>query len=383
MAGSEIKGFNECYERLYMPNYFTEEQLQQINSKYLEMSSDEIYVYVRGAEALGRMKTSSFEEELELQTYLSSMNFEQSVRASKLVYYPFMEIYINNGCFDYLLIDDYWAVTNNKGLDWQAGCFDLEGNPIEQQIPYIRDAFKHNELKEKVRNLLLSNGITEVVDIKVFATYGLVGTTFMYIKCPDNEYLIRLYIQGSVDVEEFELHQCSDFLELVNETEKSSYEKNMMNKEFYEAEALSLQQEGLLKGNEKGLDLMKPLTRIEAATMILRAIGEDAATGGVQTFSDVPSYHWGFSAASKAQKLGIIKGIGNNMFAPDRIVSVTEFSTMVLRAAKYGNFDWQKATDILVEKGILTEEQTATMDWFTRGDMAKIIYVVRAKGLLN
>ena len=230
---------------------------------------------------------------------------------------------------------------------------------------------------------MLSNGITEVVDIKVFATYGLVGTTFMYIKCPDNEYLIRLYIQGSVDVEEFELHQCSDFLELVNETEKSSYEKNMMNKEFYEAEALSLQQEGLLKGNEKGLDLMKPLTRIEAATMILRAIGEDAATGGVQTFSDVPSYHWGFSAASKAQKLGIIKGIGNNMFAPDRIVSVTEFSTMVLRAAKYGNFDWQKATDILVEKGILTEEQTATMDWFTRGDMAKIIYEVRAKGLLN
>jgi len=91
--------------------------------------------------------------------------------------------------------------------------------------------------------------------------------------------------------------------------------------------------------------------------------------------------HWGYGAAMKAQKLGIVNGVGNNSFAPDDKVTATQFATMVLRAANTIDFDWTTALDMIIEQGIITEENAKTMDLFTRGDMAKIIYEARAKGL--
>ena len=76
-----------------------------------------------------------------------------------------------------------------------------------------------------------------------------------------------------------------------------------------------------------------------------------------------------------------IKGVGDDMFAPDERVTAEQFATMVLRAGNYGEFDWQQALDILIQNGLLAEEDTADMDFFTRGDMAKIIYEAREKGL--
>ena len=145
-----------------------------------------------------------------------------------------------------------------------------------------------------------------------------------------------------------------------------------------------MQAEGLLKGNEKGLDLLKPLTRIEAATMILRALGESTTNKTTtQTFADVPATHWGYGAAENAYSLGLIKGVGDDMFAPDDIVTGTQFATMVLRAGNHADFNWEEALDILVSESVISTDDAATMDFFTRGDMAKIIYEARAKGLLN
>ena len=153
-------------------------------------------------------------------------------------------------------------------------------------------------------------------------------------------------------------------------------------KETFETESLALQSEGLLNGNEKGLDLLKPLTRIEAATMLLRAMGEsETAEAQSVGFDDVPSTHWGYGAAVKAQQLGIVNGVGNNNFAPDDKVTATQFATMVLRASHTTDFDWTTALNMIIEQGIITEENAKTMDLFTRGDMAKIIYEARAKGL--
>ena len=102
---------------------------------------------------------------------------------------------------------------------------------------------------------------------------------------------------------------------------------------------------------------------------------------GVQVFSDVPDTHWGFGAASNSYSRGLIYGIGDNLFAPDRIVTAEEFSTMVLRASGESEFEWQNALNILIEKNIITKEDSLTMDFFTRGDMAKIIYEIKANGL--
>ena len=89
------------------------------------------------------------------------------------------------------------------------------------------------------------------------------------------------------------------------------------------------------------------------------------------------------AAAENANKLGIVKGVGDNKFAPDRGVTLEEFATMALRAAGEQDFDWEKAAEILTERGIITEEQTKTMDLFTRGDMAKIIYEAREHGMFE
>ena len=101
----------------------------------------------------------------------------------------------------------------------------------------------------------------------------------------------------------------------------------------------------------------------------------------MQTFTDVPATHWGYGAAEKAYLLGLIKGIGNALFAPDDIVTGPQFATMVLRAGSHGDFNWEEALDILINEGVISTEDASTMDFFTRGDMAKIIYESIEKGL--
>ena len=218
----------------------------------------------------------------------------------------------------------------------------------------------------------------------------------LYIDCGQNEYLIRVYegfyrntenrtqIQDhdsnwTNNLEMYKLYNAKDFLNVVSE------DTNEMNapKPTFSAEAESLQSEGLLKGNENGLDLLKPLTRIEAAAMLLRAMGEsEDADNGIQVFTDVPNTHWGFGAAENAYNLGLIKGVGDDMFAPEENVTAEQFATMVLRAAGSSEFDWEQAVNILIEKGVITQENASTMDLFTRGDMAKIIYEAKQNALL-
>lgn len=155
-----------------------------------------------------------------------------------------------------------------------------------------------------------------------------------------------------------------------------------MTKDLYQSEAESLQSEGLLKGTDKGLDLLKPLTRAEAATMLIRAMGHPEVTENtVMTFSDVSSEYWGFGAIENAYSLGLVNGVGDGKFAPEQNVTAPQFATMILRAANAGEFDWEKAVEIMVEQGILTKEETETMDFFTRGDIAKMIYEARENNL--
>ena len=192
-------------------------------------------------------------------------------------------------------------------------------------------------------------------------------------------------------IQPYVLYKTTDVMEAFdNEDVKNSpysqvlAEYVLTEKPAFSAEAESLQSEGLLLGNENGLDLLKPLTRIEAATMLLRATGESTETETQeQTFSDVPPTYWGYGAAENAYRLGIVNGMGDNRFAPDEDVTAVQFATMVLRAGGNAEFNWEDALNILIEKGIITQENAATMDFFTRGDMAKMIYEAREKGMLG
>ena len=185
-------------------------------------------------------------------------------------------------------------------------------------------------------------------------------------------------------VELYKLYTTTEVLNSVDSPEVSQglYKKINLVKEDYVAEAESLQAEGLLKGTEKGLDLLKPLTRVEAATMLLRAMGEPETTeSAVMTFSDVSTEHWGYGAVENAYRLGLVNGVGDGKFAPEENVTAPQFATMILRAADTEEFNWEQAVDIMIEQGILTKEETTTMDFFTRGDMAKMIYEARENNL--
>ena len=309
--------------------------------------------------------------------------------------------YAENNAFRYLISNDYyWAIRGKEtiisnlytanGMIAEYGDFKTQKlralNVLNTNFDFLQDA-------EKVITALQEIPFEKIKDIKFIILE--VRDACLYIDCGDKEYLLRTNI-GTYSkpeeknnkiyyyVEELELYKLYDAKEFFEVVSDSMNEMNVV-KPTYEAEATALYNEGLLKGNENGLDLLKPLSRIEAATMLLRALGksEVAQDNSLQTFDDVPKSHWGYAAAENAYNFGLIKGIGDNKFAPDEPVTAAQFSTMVLRAANEPEFDWEQALNMLIEKGVITAENAETMDLFTRGDMAKIIYEMRANGLFK
>ena len=137
----------------------------------------------------------------------------------------------------------------------------------------------------------------------------------------------------------------------------------------------------MLRGNEKGLDLLKPLTRIEATAMLVRAMGyEDIPTSDTSCFADIQSDNWGAKYANIAKDKGIAAGVGDGMFAPDEMITASQFATLILRNMGESP-DWQTAINTFVERGLITSEQAEKMDLFTRGDMAKIIYEAKQRNM--
>ena len=68
-------------------------------------------------------------------------------------------------------------------------------------------------------------------------------------------------------------------------------------------------------------------------------------------------------------------------FAPDDSVTAEQFATMVLIAGNHADFNWEDAINIMIDEEIITPENAETMDLFTRGDMAKIIYEARERNM--
>lgn len=393
-ADDEVEGLHEKLSALFMENYFTEEEFAAIDEEYTAYLSDYLLnEYLPLRQQVGKMETGSMEEEYALEMERGKLNYRDGIRVSLMANKLYTAQYAKEDSFDYLFSGyEYWGVGYfNKPGD--VAKFNLDGQRIENiseqfNISYVGLAITYENIEmlrneTEIRDMLLEKGENKVSELKLFALAH--GVSFLYIKCEKNEYLIPLCGQESFwdgqkyTLELGKLYTANEVMQTLNTIDSWIVDTE---KPVYEAEAEALQAAGLLKGNENGLDLLKPLTRIEAAAMLLRAIGEsETAESTVQVFADVPAAHWGFGAAAQAYTLGLIKGVGDNLFAPDKTVTAAEFSTMALRAANTGEFDWTQAVDIMIEKGILTQEQADKMDLFTRGDMAKIIYEARQNGL--
>ncbi len=333
---------------------------------------------------------SADDEKMKIQlSEIYSVNENEILKVHYIDSNVYAKDYADNHSLRYLISEQYKIFLKGgdryRKYNEDGSIFDYKKETTVGAYVVDDDSIAYLKNSAKIYEALASRNIESILDIKVLYINSL--CTCLYIDCGTNEYLIRIYVgtftsydndKGSYiygewvnKFEPYRLYDAKEVFQIISD------ESDIMNstKQTFEQEAKELQERGLLYGNEKGLDLLKPLTRIEAATMLLRAMGESTvSTTNAQTFSDVPSSHWGYGAAENAYSLGLIKGIGEDLFAPDDTVTGAQFATMVLRASNYPDFNWEEAMNILIENGIISEEDASTMDFFTRGDMAKIIF---------
>lgn len=398
-----ILGLDEQLDEIWLNseiNAGVKARIQETYSISLEKKIDVIMKNPDYAKEKMGIKLGSDEYERKQLKDMFALDFDNGVLISMMNTVNYSAQYAQADCFSYLFSNDKLFKVPGKVFGYGDGEFSVKGDYLtgnellkiyDSSNMVIIDDEVINYLKNhsNIENELIEKGETAVRDISVF---GMGYLTFLYIQGENNEYLIKLRDSDVMPlIEQYVLYNVTEVMgafdnpEIKNSANSQTLAKKILyTKPIYEAEAQELYAEGLLRGNENGLDLLKPMTRIEAAAILLRAMGKsETVDNAIQIFLDVPDTHWGFGAASNAYSLGLIAGIGDGLFAPDRKVTATEFSTMVLRAAGERGFDWQQALNILVDKEIITRENANSMDFFTRGDMAKIIYETRNKGFIK
>lgn len=108
-------------------------------------------------------------------------------------------------------------------------------------------------------------------------------------------------------------------------------------------------QTGVVRGI--GQDCFAPdgiTTRAQAVTMLYRMAGEPAVTGE-NTFSDVSAGNWCEPAVIWAAEKGIVSGVGGNRFAPDRAVTREQLTTMFFRyVCAIGELNIEEDADIAI-----------------------------------
>lgn len=139
------------------------------------------------------------------------------------------------------------------------------------------------------------------------------------------------------------------------------------------SKALALQEQDILLGTDKGLELERNVTRAEAVALIQRT-SQSPKMVYVSNFTDVPADHWAYGHISWATETGIVEGVGDNKFEPDRTVTAKELAMMLLNA-QHVEVDFEKAFEKASELGYVTaEDEIEADDTLTREAVANMIY---------
>lgn len=136
---------------------------------------------------------------------------------------------------------------------------------------------------------------------------------------------------------------------------------------------------GVMVGNENGdMELSKEIKRSEFAVIICRLAGCGEIAPANSRFSDAQSGYWGSGYIENAAAMGIISGVDEKTFEPERSVTYTEAAKMLLcllgyggEAEKLGGYPGgyiAKAAEIGLYNGVLQEGENAL-----RGETVKMI----------
>jgi hypothetical protein len=161
----------------------------------------------------------------------------------------------------------------------------------------------------------------------------------------------------------------------------------------------SLASKGIIVGYPDGT--FKPdasITRAEFATMLVKALALNTS-GTTGTFTDVTTGAWYYGTVNAAASAGIVYGIGDNLFAPNALVTREQMAVMVAKALgnkapttngtelnafsdKSAVSSWAvSGMDEAVKTGIvsgMTADTLAPMANATRAQAAEMIYKMLA-----
>lgn len=130
---------------------------------------------------------------------------------------------------------------------------------------------------------------------------------------------------------------------------------------------------GVMIGTDNGFEGNSNLTRAQAATIMVRLKGisetdvENERKRGVTKFKDVKTSHWALGYINLANAYGIVKGVSDTEFDPERKVKVSELVTMAVRVLNAGNKVEDDTTkiwpdnymDFAKSEGLLTNNESA------------------------
>jgi len=133
---------------------------------------------------------------------------------------------------------------------------------------------------------------------------------------------------------------------------------------------------GLVQGNGTDYALQDPLTRAQAAVLLVRLAGAETAAKNdnwISGFRDVPA--WAYTPITYAAHQGWINGVTVLDFKPNNPVTANAWCTMLLRMLGYsdktGDFAVEDAAAFARRIGLVSRSYTDTM---TRGDVFETMY---------
>ena len=142
-------------------------------------------------------------------------------------------------------------------------------------------------------------------------------------------------------------------------------------------EAHALKTLGLFRGSDKGLELDREPTRMEALIMLIRLMGkENEALAGQweHPFTDAPTWQNAENYIGYAYENGLTNGVSETLFDPETAASAAECVTFTLRALGYADNETSTVWDnweTLGQQAAIYEKGEGA---FTRGSAVNVYY---------
>lgn len=135
---------------------------------------------------------------------------------------------------------------------------------------------------------------------------------------------------------------------------------------------------GIKSDGTPEFSLDRPLTRVEAVTMVIRLLGKEEAAESGQwstSFTDVPT--WAQQFVGYAYNNNLTNGISKTEFGSNKLIDENQYATLMLRALGYSSetdFDWDDPYRLFDQISLESASYNVRRRTFTRECAAYLSY---------